>query len=141
MLNSAINILNQYLDKVTPYNFYSLEMVRGENNLDEFYYLCGVGDDLYVVVETDYVDSTPYQIKEAMDAFKLNSEQIEGWVARKDKATGGRLLPPSVPPGGEEYYDLLVTSVEDSYLRHIVLKVKSTQRKKHYSPSAYGYSE
>jgi len=141
MFNSAIKILDKYIEKVTPYSLHSIEMARGENNWDEFYYLCDVEGDLYVVLETDYVDPTPYQVKEITSAFQLESRQVEGWLVRKDKADSDKLVPSDISPGDEKYYDLLVTSVDDSYLRHAVLKVKSLRRKSHYNPGAYGFSD
>lgn len=140
MLNSAIAILMNYIDDVTPFNFYSLTMERGENG-EDIYYLCEVGEDFYVVFETDYIDPRPYQWQEVAEIFVSIGVEPLGWLVKKTKLgeADTQLVAPNASIGEAPNYERLVSSSEGMYLRHAVLKMRNTKSSRsHYHPHAYG---
>src|SRR5215469_9068996 len=128
MFNSAISILENYVDGITPYNFYAIEMERGENT-EDLYYLCSTDNMRYIVFETDWVSPKPYPSHEATEIFASYGAKPIHWLVKKDKVVkvGGRVLPLDVPLGDktQQYYEALVSDLPNSYLKHAVLEVKS----------------
>jgi hypothetical protein len=134
MLNSAISLLSQYIDKVTPYNVYSIQMERGENT-EDLYYLCNIGGKKYVVFESDYISSA-YQAKEAAKIFGV---EPVCWLVKKDHLdkSGKTTIPIDAQIQEAQIQNLLVLRTTNSYLLHAVLACDGD--KKRFSPDRYGF--
>lgn len=89
MFSSAIDILNQYVDDVSIYNLHDIQKARGENP-EDFYYLCRVGDESFVVFETDFIDTMlPIAAREATELFRDQIDRPLHWLVKKGHAGPG----------------------------------------------------
>lgn len=79
MLNSTIKILSQYLDTVSRFNVYSIEMSRNEQT-GEFYYLCNVNRSWFIVYEADDIDSLSGIAEQAVTAFGVRKLTPAHWL-------------------------------------------------------------
>lgn len=141
MLNSASTILNLYIDGVSRFTIYSVEMVRSENP-EDLYYLCWVKDGWYVVFETDYIiGSLAHVIEEAAASFGV---QPLHWLIRKDHQDSGSTTIPleSSVDDDESRSKLILQPPKGSCLCYAVLAVAVTESDtKRYDPNVYGYAK
>ena len=86
MFNAVQSILDQYIDGISRYNIYSVEMQRGENPEDLFF-LCHINNAQYIVFETDYIDSLSQTAKDAAGLFPEYSIESLRWLVKKDHQT------------------------------------------------------
>lgn len=146
MFDSALSILNQYIDtsNVSRFTFYSIEMERGENPEDIFY-LCIIKDKYYVVFETDYVMNSLSDIaREATNIFEKYDLTPLHWIAKKESLS--KTSPSTISINERETDELrsMLFSRRDaskfSYtVKHAVIEFKNTQAHKHhrFHPTAY----
>ena len=139
MLDSAQLVLNHYIDEVSRYKIYSIQMERGENP-DDLYYLCNIDDKHYVVFETDYVGPLHAVLNEAMEIFSRDFSPI-CWLVKKShhEEAGESRIPVQTPKDIELLRTALVSKRDDSYLRYVVMEFKShATQPRRYNPNAYG---
>lgn len=122
-----INLLaKQYnlSDKTTHYVPLDVVSVR----LDYNFYLFQAGEEVHVVVETDYLSGLPGIVREVEETFGVKAI---GWCARKDRKLGGSDTLLSVeaddydPEGanGVNHSNYLNIVYTEGGLRYAVLKV------------------
>lgn len=141
MFNSALKILQAYIDNVTPYNLYSIELKRSQNP-EDLYYLCRVDSSYYVVFESNYIYDLPFAVEEIRQTFDhINIKPLYWLVKEKAEASAGATtLPLDTSVDDTPAYKFLIHE-EDTSVRHAVLAVEiADQRGSNFDPTAYGYS-
>lgn len=138
MFDSACEVLNNYLDNVSRFRIYFIEMRRGEN-LEDLYYLCNVAGAWVVVFETDYfLDPLAKVAKEAADIFGPDVRPLH-WLTKKSGRHSNQTV--SIKDADDESKrDKLILRPTYTYLRYAVLAVDVDRPvQKHYNPSSYGH--
>lgn len=136
MFDSAYAVLNHYLSDVTRYNFYSVEMRRGENP-EDIYYLCHIHDAWFVVYETDYIGELHVVMSDILAAFGDYELKPQRWLAKKD-AEDAAIAETSDQTSKEKF----VFKSQLSYLRCAVLAVEvNVKEGRRFHPAVYGSSE
>lgn len=143
MFNTVQSILDQYIDSISRYNIYSVEMQRGENPEDLFF-LCHINDAQYIVFETDYIDSLSQAAKDAARLFPEYSIDSLRWLVKKDHQAelATVIMPRDISVDTKTSRDALILRPEKSYLRYAILAIEAGQDKSdhQYDPNAYGYT-
>lgn len=114
-------------------------MERGADG-EDIYYLCNIGENWYVVFETDYISSLSSTAKEIIEIFTTDSIQPTHWLAKKAATE-----PPSVVSPFDEIVDskpcrdVFITKPKDSYLRYAILAFETPGLGgSNYHPHNYG---
>lgn len=143
MFNTVQSILDQYIDGISRYNIYSVEMQRGENPEDLFF-LCHINNAQYIVFETDYIDSLSQAVKDAARLFPEYSIDSLRWLVKKDHQAelATVIMPRDISVDTKPSRDVLILRPEKSYLRYAILAIEAKQGKsdRHYDPNAYGHT-
>lgn len=139
MLDSVAQFFDTYIDSTSRYTIHSIVMERGENPEDLFY-LCEIGDQYYIVFETDYISSIASAIKEATAIF--SSDLAPEYVLVK-KSYQGKMNVSQIAVSSlddiEDKCEAIISQRDDSYLRHVIMQCKPlTPQAKRYSPTTYG---
>lgn len=143
MLDSARAILSNYIDDVTRYTLYFVDVKRSENP-EDLYYLCQVEDALYVVFETDCIVSLSHAAKDISQTFASDHVEPLHWLVKKAYVGKGHLAAMALETSvaDKSTYDALVSQLKNSHLRYAVATAKGPQydQESRYSPIAYGYT-
>jgi len=143
MLDSAIQVLSQYSKvRLSHYTFRRFEIVRLD--VEDFLYLCNVGDAWYVVYGSDYIDNLPGIAAKALDVFGEEFTLLH-WLPRIDAESE------PVPLGQQNDistevikampYEALISELPGNYLRYAVIEARPKfAAEPHADPMAYGGS-
>ena len=130
MFDSVSTIFNHYLDEVTRYNIYSIEMRRGENP-EDLYYLCNIKNRWFVVYETDYIGELTHVVKEIESAFQDYDVKSLHWVAKKEMLREAK--------DGRDGKETFVVKLHNTHLRFALLEVEAARSTSpQYNPTTYG---
>ncbi len=126
MFESAINILNQYLDK--PISHFAIKKLSIEPiDVVEFLYLCETKDAAYLVFETDFIFSLPKTAQETENIFR--GFTLKGWlVKRVYREKYGAIQPLTTDiEENRELYDALISN--EAQLRQAVIRIEKSPSK------------
>lgn len=125
MFDTAAEVLSYYLDTTNTIRAIAL---IAQPSLDEFYYLCTVGDDAYAIYQTDHPTSLSYVANEIKELLHDEYKPFR-WVVRHDHRTiygGSQSLDATIDDEDGAVPDLinaLFYSAPNSYWRYAVLKL------------------
>ena len=144
MLDSAIQVLSQYSKvPLSHYTFRRFEIVRLD--VEDFLYLCNVGDAWYVVYGSDYIDNLPGIASEALDIFGDDFTLLH-WLPRTDTKSEpvplGQRNDISADEIKPKWYKPLISELPGNYLRYAVIEAKPKfKAEPQADPLAYGGSK
>lgn len=126
MLESAQKILSQYIDEPVRFAFEDIEIIRGDNPEDLFYISRLDGKD-YVIYESDYIGDLSYIVKEIKTLPNVGSAMGLHWLVKKTHQTSisSLHLVADTTPETKELREAIIYSRDNSYLRYVVVELKS----------------
>ena len=121
MLDSVINLLNQYLDEpIAPFDIKQLTI--SQIDVVEYLYLCKTKEAAYLVFETDFVFSLPRTVQDAEGVF-ANIIPTAWMVKRTHQKQYGKVLPLTTDTEKDpKVYEALISN--KAQLRQAVMSTK-----------------
>jgi len=122
MLNSATQILEQYIDDAHWFKFHWFEQIRVD--VEEFVYICEVNSKWLVVYETDFlVADLPKIADEITPILKERSLTPLHWLTREDHDSNVKSLPlDTAIENDENLQKALIFKNPGTSLRYAVLE-------------------